>query len=158
MFCVRMFSMLVCFVCFVCVCVLFVLFVLCVLLTPSFSSIYISLYIFLSIYPENTRAGWGPRCIYLRAVCGVCVVVCVGVAAFVCDGACVARRVGAVCVSRWVSGFCMCVEAGAGCVVRALFFPLTCIYLYILYLYILKGGSVCMGAGVLCLYPERWGK
>ena len=88
----------------------------------------------------------------------MCVVVCVGVAAFVCDGACVARRVGGVCVSRWVSGFCMCVEAGAVCVVRALFFPLTCIYLYILYLYILKGGSVCMGAGVLCLYPERWGK
>ena len=86
----------------------------------------------------------------------MCVVVCVGVAAFVCDGACVARRVGGVCVSRWVSGFCMCVEAGAVCVVRALFFPLTCIYLYILYLYILKGGSVCMGAGVLCLYPERW--
>ena len=56
-----------------------------------------------------------------------------------------ARRVGGVCVSRWVSEFCVCVGAGAVCVVRALFFPLTCIYLYILYLYILKGGYICMG-------------
>ena len=97
-------------VCFVCVCFLclyvlyvlyvwcvFVLFVLCVLLTPSFSSIYISLYI-LFIYPESTRAGWGSRCIY-PWLFAACVVVCVGVAAFVCDGA-VWRGEWVVCVCR----------------------------------------------------------
>ena len=55
-----------------------------------------------------------------------------------------------VCPGECQSAFSMCVEAGAVCVVRALFFPLTCIYLYILYLYILKGGSVCMGQ-VFCV-------
>ena len=91
------------------------------------------------------------------AVCGVCVVVCVGVAAFVCDGA-VWHRVGGVCVSRWVSEFCVCVGAGAVCVVRALFFPLTCIYLYILYLYILKGGYICMGQlFCVCILKGRVG-
>ena len=52
-----------------------------------------------------------------------------------------------VCL-RWASEFCMCVAVGAVCVVRALFFLLTCIYLYVLYLYILKGGFIYMSGNV----------
>ena len=51
----------------------------------------------------------------------------------------------------------MCVAVGAVCVVRALSFLLTCIYLYILSIYP-ERWLYMYGAGILCLYPERWGK
>jgi len=109
MFCVRMFSMLVCFVCFVCfVClvllfVLFMLFVLCVLLTPSFSSIYLLIYLLIYISWKHP-CGLGFSMYISLAVCGVCCGVCGR--GCVCVWWCgVARRVGGVCVCRggWVS-------------------------------------------------------
>ena len=104
--CVRMF----CMFCMFCVCVFvsFVLFVSCVLLTPSFSSIYISLYIFLSIYPENTRAGWGFRCIYPWRF-AACVLWCVWAWLRLCVMVRVWRGEWVVCVCRggWVSFVCV---------------------------------------------------
>ena len=98
-------------VCFVCVCFLclYVLYVLCVylcclcylcyvyfLLLPSLPSPpYISSYLYILKTPVRV----GVPDVYILERFAACVV-CVGVAAFVCDGACVARRLGAVCVCR----------------------------------------------------------
>ena len=73
--------------------------------------------------PPSSKGGTG-HAVTARGCCGVC-----------------------VCL-RWASEFCMCVAVGAVCVVRALFFLLTCIYLYVLYLYILKGGFIYMSGNV----------
>ena len=108
-------------VCFVCVCflclyVLYVLYVLCVylcclcylcyvyfLLLPS--PPYIS--IFLSIYPENTRAGWGSRCIYPWRF-AACVLWCAWVWLRLCVMVRVWRGEWVVCVCRggWVGFVC----------------------------------------------------
>ena len=92
MFC--MFCMLRVYLC--CLCYLcYVYFLL--LPSPPYISPYISSYLYILKTP--VRVGVPDVYIIGLTVCGVCVVVCVGVAAFVCDGA-VWRGEWVVCVCR----------------------------------------------------------